>query len=247
MDAPGAPERSAVPSLYGDGIGSINRRALIFGTSAFFAHPALARTVHADAADPVSRARAAMGGEALARIRTIGWTGAATLAAPGRAIDLRVETRIEPFVRARSDSWLASDDRSAKRTLMVEGHSAFVVIEGKQIPLAPARAEHERQQFGIYGHMLLAGIALARGKGFASAKAGYPEALFTIGRSGMLATADYQVDAPDAPGTIRERLAFSGAVTDQGIIWPRHIAITRNGRPFSSLTIDELTVELTPA
>lgn len=188
-----------------------------------------------------------MGGEALARVRTIGWSGSAKLFAPGRAIDLQVETRIEPFVRARSDSWLASDDRSAKRTLMVEGTGAFAVIEGKQIPLTPAQAEHERQQFGIYGHMLLAGITLARGNGFASAKAGYPEALFSLGRDGMLATADYQVDAPDTPATIRERLSFFGIVSDQGINWPRHIAITQNGKPFYSLTIDELTVALSAA
>jgi hypothetical protein len=247
MDAPEAPERSAIPSLYGDGNGCINRRALIFAASATFALPARARNAIAPAADPVARARTAMGGDSLARVRTIGWSGAARLFAPGRAIDLHVETRIEPFVRARSESWLAADDRSAKRTLMVEGHGAFAVIEGKQIPLAPAQAEYERQQFGIYGHMLLAGIALARGNGFASAKAGYPEAWFTLARGGMLATADYLVDAPDTAATIRERLSFSGSVTDQGINWPRHIAITQNGKPFYDLTIDELTVELAPA
>jgi hypothetical protein len=220
---------------------------LIFAASATFALPARARNAIASTPDPVARARAAMGGDVLARVRTIGWSGSATLFAPGRAIDLQVETRIEPFVRARSDSWLASGDRSTKRTLMVEGHAAFAVVEGKQIALAAAQAEHERQQFGIYGHMLLAGVTVARGNGFMSTKAGYPDASFTLGRNGMLATADYRLDAPDGAATIRERLTFAGSVSDQGITWPRRIAITRNGKPFQNLTIDELTVELSVA
>lgn len=220
---------------------------MIFAASATFALPAHARNAITSAPDPVARARAAMGGEALARVRAIGWSGSARRFAPGRAIDLQVETRIEPFLRARSDSWLASDDRSAKRTLMVEGHAAFAVVEGKQIPLAQTQAEHERQQFGIYGHMLLAGVTLARGNGFTSARPGYPDASFTLGRGGMLTTADYQLDTPDGATTIRERLTFAGSISDRGVNWPRRIAIMRNGKPFQSLTIDELTVDLSPA
>ena len=248
MYAPAAPERSANRSLYGDGSASINRRALIIGATALSALPASGHARVASATDPVSRARTAMGGAALLRrVKAIGWSGSAKVFTAGQVNDLRVETRIEPFVRARSDSWLAGEDRSARRILMVEGHGAFAVIDGKQTQLAPIRAEYERQQFGIYGHMLLAGIAIAQGKGIASAKAGFPEALFTVTRSGMFATADYQVAAPDTPDSFREHFIFGGSVTDQGLRWPQRIAITRNGKAFYNLTIDELTLELSPA
>jgi hypothetical protein len=245
MGTPQAPERGAGSSLYGDGNGSINRRALIFAGAALSTFPAAAARPFVD---PVARARAAMGGSALlARVRAIGWTGTARVTTPDRTLDLGVETRVEPFIRARSDTWLIEEGRVEKRTMMIEGHDGFLVFKGRQVAMPPRQAAHERQQFGIYGHMLLAGIAIARGNVIASAKAGYPEALLAPGRDGMLAAAAYVVDSPDSAGTIRERFTFSGSVTDQGVRWPQRIAATRNGKPFFALAIDDLTVELSAA
>lgn len=189
-----------------------------------------------------------MGGSAvLARVRAVGWTGTARVSTPGRTLELGVETRIEPFIRARSDTWLLEEGRVEKRTMMIEGKDGFLVFKGRQVAMPPIQAAHERQQFGIYGHMLLAGVAIARGNVIASAKAGYPEALLALGRDGMPAAAAYVVDAPDAAGKIRERFTFSGSVTDQGVRWPQRIAITQNGKPFFALAIDDLTVELSAA
>jgi hypothetical protein len=186
-----------------------------------------------------------MGGSALlGRVRAIGWTGTARMITGGRTLDLGVETRVEPFIRARSDTWLIEEGRVEKRTMMIEGNDGFLVFKGRQVAMPPRQAAHERQQFGIYGHMLLAGIAIARGNVIASAKAGYPEALLALGRDGMPSAAAYVVDSPDSPGTIRERFTFSGSVTDQGVRWPQRIAITQDGRPVLALAIDDLTVEL---
>lgn len=245
MGTPEAPERGASWSLYGDGNGSINRRALIVAATAFSAFPAAAARPFVD---PVARARAAMGGsDLLARVRAIGWTGTARVITAGRTLELGVETRVEPFIRARSDSWLVEEGRVEKRTMMIEGDTGFLVFKGRQVPMPPMQAAHERQQFGIYGHMLLAGIAIARGNVIASAKAGYPEALLALGRDGMPAAAAYVVDSPDSGVTIRERFTFSGSVTDQGVRWPQRIAISQNGKPFFALAIDDLTVELSAA
>ena len=189
-----------------------------------------------------------MGGAALlARVRAIGWSGTARISTAAGVIDLGVDTRVEPFVRARCETWLVADGRPSMRTLMIEGHDGFSVNEGRQLPLSPRHAEHERQQFGIYGHMLLAGIATVQGSKIAAARPGLPAALFAVGHDGMLASADYIVDGPDSAATIREHFTFSGMVTDKGLLWPRRIAITRNGTPFFALTIDELAVELSPA
>lgn len=187
------------------------------------------------------------GSDLLARVRAIGWSGTARTIAAGRTVELGVETRVEPFIRARSDSWLVEEGRIEKRTMMVEGDSGFLVFKGRQVPMPPMQAAHERQQFGIYGHLLLAGIAMARGNLIASAKAGYPEALLALGRDGMPAAAAYVVDSPDSHTKIRERFTFSGSVTDQGVRWPQRIAITRNGKPFFALAIDDLSVELSAA
>ncbi len=218
---------------------------MICAASTFLAIPAHARNARAPAIDAVARARAAMGGAALlARVRAIGWTGTARVMTAGRPLELGVETRIEPFTRARTDSWLIDEGRVEKRTLMIEGQQGFVVFKGRQVALPPAEAEHERQQFGIYGHMLLAGTALPRAAGIMSVRAGYPNALIAQGRDGMPAVAAYVIESPDATGTLRERFTFSGSITDQGLRWPRRIAMTRNGAAFSTLIIDELNVEL---
>lgn len=189
-----------------------------------------------------------MGGAALlARVRAIGWTGTARMASGGHVLDLGIETRIEPFVRARSESWLIDDGRAEKRTIMVEGHDAFVVFRGRQVSLPPAQATHEREEFGVYGHLLLAGTAFARGGAVLSSRPGYPDALLALGRDGMPTSAAYVVASPDSPGRIREHFIFSGSVSDNGLRWPRRIAVTRDGKPFVVQTIEDLTVELSAA
>lgn len=187
------------------------------------------------------------GSDLLARVRAIGWTGTARVIAGGRTLELGVETRVEPFVRARSETWLVEEGRVEKRTMMIEGDNGFLVFKGRQVSMPPMQAAYERQQFGIYGHMLLAGIAIARGNIIASAKAGYPEALLALGRDGMPAAAAYVVDSPDSGTTIRERFTFSGSVTDQGVRWPQRITTTQYGKPIFALAIDDLTVELSAA
>lgn len=222
---------------------------MIGATAALLALPAATLP-----ADPIARAMAAIGGRALIeRVRSLRWAGTARVFAGARTIDLGVETFVEPFVRARSDSWPASEGRSAMRTLMIEGDRGFTVIDGKQSALGPAATAHERQQFGVYGYMLMAGARWTAGSNgrLMGEHPDFPPIEIRCGRDGRVQSADYVVASPDEaapPGNpasrLREHFAFAGAIADQGVTWPRRIAIVQDGKPFFALSIDSFTVDL---
>jgi hypothetical protein len=245
MNTPAAPERGANSSLYGAGDQSINRRTFLAGTSAALLLPAATLP-----ADPVERAMEAIGGRAvLERVRSIRWAGTAKVFAGSKTIDIGVETYVEPFVRARSDSWLVSEGRSAMRTLMIEGERGFKVIEGTQSDLSPATAINERQQFGAYGYMLMAGARWETARGVLhGSRTGFPSIDIRLGKDGRMLSADYAVLAPDEPDAdgkqIREYLRFAGSVTDKGVRWPQRLAIAQDNRPFFALSIDHFSVDL---
>jgi hypothetical protein len=250
MNTPAAPERGANSSLYGAGDQSINRRTFLAGTTVALALPG-ALPAATLPADPVERAMEAIGGRTLLdRVRSIRWAGAAKVFAGGKAIDIGVETYVEPFVRARSDSWPVSEGRSAMRTLMIEGERGFKVIEGTQSELSPATAINERQQFGAYGYMLMAGVrweTTPRGA-LRGSRTGFPPIDIRLGKDGRILSADYAVLAPDEPDAdgkqIREYLRFAGSVTDKGVRWPQRLAIAQDNRPFFALSIDHFSVDL---
>lgn len=213
------------------------------------------------AADPVARAIATAGGAAvLARVRSLSWAGTARVIAgeTNGPIDLMMETRIEPFVRARSDSWPAAQGRSSGKTLMIEGRTGFMVDNTAQRALTAGMARHEREQFGVYGYLLLAGATVTNAgpRRLTAVREGFPPISLTLGADGRIVGADYLVAAPDAverPGVdgsarpIREHFVFSGTIADKGVRWPRRIEIFRHGRPFLRLAINDLSVELAPA
>lgn len=192
----------------------------------------------------------AIGGRALIeRVRSVSWAGKAKVYAGGKTIDLGIETYVEPFVRARSDSWPISDGRSEKRTLMIEGERGFNVVHGIQSALPAAATLNERQQFGLYGYMLMAGArweTLPRGA-LRGSRAGFPSIDFRFGKDGNLFSADYLVAPADESGAatpIHEYLRFAGTVTDKGVYWPQKLAIAQDNHPFFALSIESFSVDL---
>jgi hypothetical protein len=109
------------------------------------------------AADAIlSSAIAAAGGEAaLSNARVLTWTGEASVFAGDRRIDLGVETLVEPFSYARSDTWLRGQGRSTLRTLEIDGDAGWLTQGGARTPMTEAMVRHERQQYAIYGLMRL--------------------------------------------------------------------------------------------
>jgi len=248
MGTPGAPEQGAHLTLYGEGDHSINRRTLIGGAAALFSLPVGMR----GRADSIERTKVAMGGSPLlARVRALRWIGTAKTYSQGKAVHIGVETSFEPFRRARADSWILSEGRSQIRTLMLEGDQGFQVSDGRQSSLSPANLLNERQQFGAYGYLVMAGSDWrASGRGtLRGTHKDFPAIDLRCGTDGRIVAADYLVAPPDdstgiAGKSIRQHFTFSGTVTDKGLRWPKRIAIAQKGRPFFDLSIDQLWVEL---
>lgn len=194
---------------------------------------------------------AAAGGEAtLRRVRAISWIGTMRMLLGGVAVDLAVEARIEPFARARFESWLPSDGRGTRRTVMIERDGGFVVHAGAQTALSPEQARFQRQQAGAYGYLLLAPayVSAASRTRLNASRDGYPPIALTLARDGRIAAADYRIASPDRDGAaVRQRLGCSGTVASGGVRFPRSITVMQNGRPFSRLTITDFSVELDPA
>lgn len=218
---------------------SINRRALIGGAIALGAAPAWA----AASADLLDRALKAAGGrKRLARVKALNWTGLATVTAAGRTLEIQVKTRVEPFVRARSETNLLG--QNAKRTLIIEPDAGYVERDGKRMPLPARQAEHERQQYGLYGYMLLA-LAPTRvvGNGLAAQRPNLPPVSFLM-EGDYLAGADYSVADPEKDGMIAQRFILEGELRDKAIRWPQTITILQDGKPYFILDIETFSVEL---
>lgn len=202
--------------------------------------------------DAVAHALAAAGGaEILARVRALRWSGTAHVANgdPRGTTALSVETRVEPFVRARTDSWIAAAGRSTARTLMIERDTGFSVAGTAQRPLSAAMALSEREQFGVYGYLLLHGarLSVAGPHRLTAQRADYPPIALALAADGRIVGAEYAIASPDDDPTarpIRENWTFAGLVSDKGVRWPRSIRIARDGRPFVQLTIKDFAVEL---
>ena len=100
----------------------------------------------------LARVLEAAGGAALLkRVKALNWTGhaqvflEASADAPARTIDLGVRTRVEPFVRARSETWLSGKPETL-RALIIEPDGGFAERDGTRTPLPARQALHERQQ-----------------------------------------------------------------------------------------------------
>ncbi|MEG3175003.1 hypothetical protein U1872_02085 [Sphingomonas sp. RB3P16] len=237
--------------LYGADCQSINRRGLFGGFVGLCALPGALAAAPARRAEPVSRALAAAGGrDLLTRVRVLSWSGRARMLLGSVPVELMVETRIEPFARARSDSWLVTEGREAARSVMVERDSAFVVQYGAQTPLPPAQAQFERQRLGAYGYLLLAPafVSASSAQRLNAVRDGYPPIALTLAADGRIATADYAIAAPDPDAAaVRQHFRFTGSVAAQGVRYPRQISVTENGRESLRLTITDFSVDLTAA
>lgn len=166
------------------------------------------------------------------------WMGTARVFAPGRTLDLGIRTEVEPFRRARSESWLQSEGPGKARTLIVEPDGAFVERGGMRTPLPDQQARHERDQFGIYGYLFQRGPVAWRGPDrLLLSQPGYPLATLHL-KAGRPVALDCAVEPPGPGLVIAQHVTFEGNVARQpGQWWPERIAIAQNGKPYFELII----------
>jgi hypothetical protein len=192
---------------------------------------------------------AGAGGEvALSKARVLAWTGEASVYVGDRRIDLNVETLVEPFTYARSDTWLRGQGRSTLRTLEIDGDEGWLVRDGARTPMPAAMLTHERQQYAIYGLMRLVTLRDPGARfsplpvmpeGRTGLRVRHPRAVPTdlFFSNGKLVAATNRVDAPDGGAPIDQRFEFSGEIVGAGVRWPRSLRLFQSGQPYFSLDL----------
>jgi len=209
---------------------------------------ALPVAAHAQAADDsIERAIKALGGrELLMRVKALSWTGAARISVGNRMIDLTLHSHIEPFANARTDSWLTTDTTSL-RSMLLTPEGGYMQHGNSASPLPAAQTLHERQQYAIYGYLLLVqpGVTLTPDAGrITASRPGLPPIRLTTDADGRIDAADYVVAAPDGTGTIAEHVRFDGKLSDKGINWWQRMILLQNGMPYMTLTLESFAVDL---
>ena len=200
----------------------MGRRALLAGLAALPAMPALAKGV-----------------------RALAWTGTARVTAGGRNVVIGVRTRVEPFVRARSETWLVHR-RETARTLIMEPDGAWEARGGLWRRMPDAFAAHERAQDAIWG--LMPGwppaVWTPRPDGTVLATApGAPDTIFGLGADGVPAWAENRVPAEDGAGEVAQRFTFAGRLESRGVRWFSSLEIAREGTPYFLLASSGFGVE----
>jgi hypothetical protein len=192
----------------------------------------------------LDRAIARAGGaEALRRARVLRWTGTATVVAGGKTVQIGVDTTVEPFVRARSTSWLLEQGPDARRAIVIEPGDAWLERRGVRLPIPKRMEVHERQQFSIYGLMRLVDLRAAAvsvtpaGNALRVRHPAAPETLLLFDDRATLVVAENQVPSADDGTPILQRFRFADHRMASGTRWPHDIRIDQNGRPFFNLRI----------
>ena len=225
----------------------VGRRAalsLVAGGVACFAAPS------APAATLLDRAIAARGGrKAVSRVKALRWTGSARVHAGDRTIEIGVDTRVVPFRSALSQSWLASDGPSKRRSLSIGPDEAYIERNGVRSPAPAGIAAHERQQFAFYGLMLFR--PLIDGSWYRETDANSLEAehdaapatLFVFDeRATLIRAANTVVDSDGGP-PIAQDFSFDELIEHRGVRWPRRMMIRHRGAPYFELSLDTFSVE----
>jgi hypothetical protein len=221
----------------------------------------LAACAHiAPQADPgqalLQQAIDAAGGEAaLTQARVLTWSGSATVFAGDNKIELGVQSRVEPFRGAQSDTWLLSQGRATLRTLQIDGDQGWMVRDGKRTQMPAPSLRHERAQYAVYGLMRLVtlrqpGVVLrilpADGQGRRGLHIQHPsapEADIYFDASGRLAYLTDNVPAPEGEGTLAQRFDFEGSIESRGVRWPSIVRISQNNKPYFELRLEQFRPE----
>lgn len=203
----------------------------------------------------LDQAIVAAGGEAaLSRVHALRWTGEATVFDPDGQIALGVDTRVVPFERAKSDTWLRERRRHTLRTLEIGPDGGWTTRDGQRTPMPAPMLAHERLQYATYGLMLLAplrepDVVVQRGPdvdGLRVLHVEHPRAapsdLYFDAR-GRLVRIDNVVPKPDGFGSDRQRFDFEGVIEANGLVWPRAMRISHEGEPYFELRLASLIVE----
>lgn len=194
------------------------------------------------------------GWRALERVNLLKWQGRGVVHAAGRQIHIGVSTSVAPFSWAKSDSWLISEGPKSTRSMLITPDGGWDTTGGRTVPLPPGIVAHEREQFAIYGMMLLAPLLKprvvlrsppkeehGRDRGYRRIEVLHPLAPRTtllFDGDWRLYGAENVVAEPDGEGKIDQRFLFSSERMPGPVRWPRRMSIEHNGKLFFQLELD---------
>lgn len=185
------------------------------------------------------------------RARILQWSGTATVTAGGRTVAIDMVTHVEPFVRARSDSWLTSEGPAHSRSLIVEGEQGWIERNGQRKPMPAAMLAHERAQYAIYGLMRLVSLQ-DKGASWAPGSSPdrlvarnplAPETILGFDADARLAWATNRIPAADGTAMVDQRFEFFGEMENGGVRWPQRLTIAEGGEPYFDLRLKSFAVQ----
>lgn len=194
---------------------------------------------------------AAAGGEAaLKQVKELEWTGAATINAGGKTTEVLVNAIVRPFSFARSTSWPKDKGEMAGKTIQAEMGKAWAVTRSSWDPMPEPQAQHELQQFALYGVMTLVPLKdpavkvqeTAPGKdGTRNLHVEHPNAPpmdLRFDKTGkLIRIADSVRDPAGGVAPIPQVIELSGEIVSNGVKWPKRISVKQNDQPYFDLEI----------
>jgi hypothetical protein len=172
-------------------------------------------------------------------IVALSWEGTAEVYPPGRTLKIAVRSSIDREGNVLSESWpIELGEAKGIRRMTLSASGGTMERAGVRQAMPPAIWSEERAQFGFYRQLQVAAAEVAQlaGKGVDTFSVeGEVKTWFRIGSSGELTGAINEVPTPG--GTAWQQFRFDGFWRDDGAVFPKHMEMTRDGRPYFTLDV----------
>jgi hypothetical protein len=172
-------------------------------------------------------------------IGPMSWEGEATVYPPGRELKIAVRTRIDQLGNVVSESWpIELGEAKGLRRMTLTGGGGTVERDGQKLPMPEDMYREERAQFEIYR---LLQLAADRGPEMAALGADTFSVLdgkstwFRIDKRGTIVGAVNEV--PAEGGAAYQQFRFEGFLTSGEWVFPKHMEMTREGKPYFTLDV----------
>jgi len=197
------------------------------------------------------------GGEAaLGKVKEIYFTGAAKVTTDGATVEQNAAIVVRPFSFYRSTNWAKGAEPKTAKTTQAELGQAWDINRVTWQPMAAPAAKFENEVLAFYSMMLLAplkaqGVVVTEEpvgedgtRAIQVARPGAPAAELEFDAAGKLVRAGYTGTDPKTGAASPTIATFSGEIISNGVKWPKHIKIERNGA--AAFEIEIATFEALP-
>jgi dienelactone hydrolase len=195
-----------------------------------------------EAADAFFR-RAEASSVATATPSALEWRGTGEVYPPAGPLRIAVHTRIDAADNVVSESWPVTEgEAKGLRRMSLSNDGGAVQVGGKQEPMPASMWSEERAQFGFYRQLQAASAAapaVAKAGANTFAVDGLVRTWFRVAPDGTISEAFNDLPVGENRAFVRQRFVFEGWWRDGAAVFPKHMLMTRNGRPYFSLNAEQ--------